>query len=95
VISTLTNIAHNNLNSSIWIAGDFNFNWKDGSITGHSYPHIFAELLLDFVNTDGFTQTVDFPTRKNNILDSSLQTELFHAKLVSVTMKLSMSLFMQ
>jgi len=72
VISTLTNIAHNNLNSPIWIAGDFNLpdiNWKDGSITGHNYPHIFAELLLDFVNTFGLTQAVDSPTRRNNILD--------------------------
>ena len=50
VMSTLTNITQNNPNSSIWISGDFNLpdiNWEDGSITGHNYPHNFAELLLD------------------------------------------------
>ena len=71
-MSTLTNIAQNNPNSPIWIACDFNLpdiNWEDGSITGHNYPHNFAELLLDFINTFGFTQTVDSPTRRNNTLD--------------------------
>ena len=43
--------------------------WKDGLITGHIYPHIFTELLLDLANTFGFTQTVDSPTRRNNTLD--------------------------
>ena len=72
MISTLTNIAQNNPNSPIWIAGDFNLpdiNWKDGLITGHNYPHIFAELLLDFANIFGFTQIVDSPTRRSNTLD--------------------------
>jgi len=72
VMSTLTNIAPNNLNSPIWIAGDFNLpdiNWEDSLTTGHNYPHNFAELLLDFINTFGFTQTVDSPTRRNNTLD--------------------------
>ena len=72
VITTLTNIVRNNPQSPIWIAGDFNFpiiNWSDGSISGNNYPHTFAELLLDFSNTYGFTQIVDAPTRKHNILD--------------------------
>ena len=72
VITTLTNIVRNNPQSPIWIAGDFNLpiiNWSDGSISGNNYPHTFAELLLDFSNTYGFTQMVDAPTRKHNILD--------------------------
>ena len=72
MITTLTNIVCNNPQSPIWIAGDFNLpiiNWSDGSISGNNYPHTFAELLLDFSNTDGFTQMVVAPTRKHNILD--------------------------
>ena len=72
MITTLTNIVRNNPQSPIWIAGDFNLpiiNWSDGSISGNNYPHTVAELLLDFSNTYGFTQMVDAPTRKHNILD--------------------------
>jgi len=50
------------------VAGDFNLpkiNWKlntgpDGDIYGP---------ILDFININGFTQAVDFPTRDTNILD--------------------------
>ena len=41
VISTLTDISHNNLNSPVWIADDFDLpiiDWKDGSISGHNTP---------------------------------------------------------
>ena len=73
ILWNISNLAQNNPNSPIWIAGDFNLpdiNWEDGSIIGHNYPHSFAELLLDFIiNTFGFTQTVDSPTRRNNTLD--------------------------
>ena len=77
VMSTLTKRTQNSL---IWISGDFNLPdiyWEDGLITVHNYPHNFAELLLDFINTFRFTQTVDSE-------QLFLQTDplwLLHAKL--------------
>ena len=54
------------------IAGDFNLpdiNWTDSNIIGSNYPLSVNSTFLDFVNTFGLTQTVDFPTRLSNTLD--------------------------
>ena len=56
----------------IWIAGDLNLpdiNWNNCAVEGTSYPVSLSNIFLDFISTYGMTQTVNFPTRINNILD--------------------------
>ena len=58
--------------SIIWIAGDINLpnvDWKNNLIHGSAYPIPLYSTFLDLIETHGFTQIVDFPTRGNNILD--------------------------
>ena len=59
-------------NAVIWITGDFNLpdiNWYLNSATNNSYPSDINNLLIDELNSGGFTQLVVHPTRGNNILD--------------------------
>ena len=70
--STLESIILSSPNDIIWIAGDFNLpdiNWTDSNIIGSNYPLSVNSTFLDFVNTFGLTQTVDFQTRLSNTLD--------------------------
>ena len=56
----------------VWIAGDLNLpdiNWNNCAVEGTSYPVSLSNIFLDFISTYGMTQTVNFPTRINNILD--------------------------
>ena len=56
----------------IWIAGDLNLpnmDWENYCIVDNAYPVAICECLIDFMQEYGFSQTVSFPTRKNNILD--------------------------
>jgi len=56
----------------LWIAGDLNLpdiNWTDSNIAGNNYPLPLNTAFLNFVNTFGLTQIVDFPTRQGNTLD--------------------------
>jgi len=56
----------------LWIAGDLNLpdiNWTDSNIAGNNYPLPLNAAFLNFVNTFGLTQVVDFPTRQSNTLD--------------------------
>ena len=72
ICSTLESIILSSPNDIIWIAGDFNLpdiNWTDSNIIGSNYPLSVNSTFLDFVNTFGLTQTVDFPTRLSNTLD--------------------------
>jgi len=58
--------------SPIWIAGDLNLpniNWNTNHISSSAYPSNLCDTVIDFVEEDGFTQTVNFATRGNNILD--------------------------
>ena len=59
-------------NVPIWIAGDLNLpniNWNNTSIEGNSYPIPLCNVFLDFLNTFGFTQIVNFATRDKHTLD--------------------------
>ena len=58
-------------NFSVWIA-DLNLpniDWENHVVKDNSYPISLCNILLDFINNNGFTQFVNFPTRSNNILD--------------------------
>ena len=57
---------------AIWIAGVLNLpyiNWDSNSVEGNSYLLSLCNIFLDFLNTFGFIQTVNFATRANNTLD--------------------------
>ena len=59
-------------NSTIWIGGDFNLpdiDWKTNSIVSHNYLIPINKSILDMIQDLGAEQMVDFPTRKDNILD--------------------------
>ena len=59
-------------NSAIWIGGDFNLpdiESKTNSIVSHNYLIPINKSILDMIQDLGAEQMVDFPTRKDNILD--------------------------
>ena len=59
-------------NSTIWIGGDFNLpdiDWKTNSLVSHNYPIPISKSILDMIQDLGAEQMVDFPTRKDSILD--------------------------
>ena len=59
-------------NSTIWIGGDFNLpdiDWKTNSIVSHNYLIPINKSILDMIHDLGAEQMVDFPTRKDSILD--------------------------
>ena len=54
------------------LGGDFNlpdFVWQDMSISGSQYPRRVSETFLNIIADNNLEQQVDFPTRKDNILD--------------------------
>ena len=62
-----------------WLAGDFNLpdiDWENFSTTGHQYSRSINQLFLDLTCDLGLSQTVDRPTRGNNILDIFLTSHL-------------------
>ena len=61
------------LDIPIWIAGDLNLpniDWENYCIiVDNVYPMAICEHLINFMQEYEFSQTINFPTRKNNILD--------------------------
>ena len=58
--------------SPIWIAGDLNLaniNWDTSYISSSVYLSNLCDTVIDFIEEYSFTQTVDFATKGNNILD--------------------------
>jgi len=56
----------------IWIGGDINLpniDWESLTTTDSTYPASLCEGFLNFMQDHGFSQIVNFPTRRNNILD--------------------------
>ena len=52
--------------------GDFNLpdiDWENGSVTSHRYPLEINDLALNMSTECGFSQRVNFPTRRPNTLD--------------------------
>jgi len=69
---TLASVINTHPNSPIWITGDINLpniNWERYCVDGNAYSIALCELFLDLIQEHGFTQVVDFPTRRNNTLD--------------------------
>ncbi|CAG2232939.1 CD39 [Mytilus edulis] len=59
-------------NSTFWLGGDFNLpdiKWSEQNISGSMYSKELNEAFIDMLNNLGIEQMVDFPTRKDNILD--------------------------
>ena len=57
--------------------GGFNLpdiNWKDLTIAGSQYTNRLSKSFLEMVADNSLEQLVDFPTRKDNILDIFLTT---------------------
>ena len=68
----LETIIKSHPNSAIWLSGDLNLpdiNWCDNCVDGHNYHLNTNHIFLDFLNNNGLTQIVDFPTRGTNTLD--------------------------
>ena len=58
--------------STFWLCGDFNLpdiDWKSNKIIKHQYSVEINQLFLDLASDLGLYQTVENPTRGNNILD--------------------------
>ena len=58
--------------SPTWIMGDLNLsniNWESCCIAGNSYPLTLCNMMIDCMQECGFSQAINFPTRRNNILD--------------------------
>jgi hypothetical protein len=71
--NAFTDMVRSNKNATIWISGDTNLpdiNWKDMSVEGRNYSKQLNQTVLDTINDLGLEQTVDFPTRGQNILDT-------------------------
>ena len=68
----LETIIKSHPNSVIWLSGDLNLpdiNWCDNCVDGHNYRLNTNHIFLDFLNNNGLTQIVDFPTRGTNTSD--------------------------
>ena len=69
VCKVIENLCSKYENAVMWVTGDFNLpniDWSSNSVVGSTYPLELCNMLID---TFGFTQMVDSPTRGNNILD--------------------------
>ena len=65
-------IKSNHPNSAMWVSGDINLpdiNWEDNCVKGHQYSLTINNTFLEFLNDNGLSQIVDFPTRRSNTLD--------------------------
>jgi len=72
-METLCDTLASVINSPIWITGDIdlpNINWERHCVNGNAYSIALCELFLDLIQEHGFTQMVDFPTQRNNTLDT-------------------------
>lgn len=64
-------------NSIFIIGGDFNLpdiDWKTLNISGSQYPQSTSKHFLDMIADSNLEQLVDFPTRKDKVLDLILTT---------------------
>ena len=68
----LKEIVISNPTNPIWIGGDMNLpniNWNNNTVVNNCYPLALCNTILDFTADHGFFQTVQTPTRNQNILD--------------------------
>jgi hypothetical protein len=67
----ISDICHKNTKSTIWI-GDLNLpdiNWSSNTITSNQYRKEISEIFLALEEDLGLIQSVNFPTRDQNLLD--------------------------
>ena len=67
----ISDICHKNTKSTIWI-GDLNLpdiNWSSNTITSNQYRKEFSEFFLALEEDLGLIQSVNIPTRGQNLLD--------------------------
>ena len=72
LIKILEEVVINNPTIPIWIAGDINLpniDWNKNTVVNNCYPLVLCNSILDFIADHGFSQTVQTPTRNQNILD--------------------------
>ena len=72
LIKHIEDICTSNPGTPIWIAGDVNIpdiNWSTDQVITHQYPKVINESFLQMLARTGMEQIIDFPTRKDNILD--------------------------
>ena len=68
----LDSIINGHPSSTVWIAGDVNLpdiNWSSHCVAGHGYSLNLNNIFLNFLDSNGITQTVESPTRGLNIPD--------------------------
>jgi hypothetical protein len=68
----ISDICHKNTKSTIWIGGDLNLpdiNWSSNTITSNQYRKEISEICLALEEDLGLIQSVNFPTRGQNLLD--------------------------
>ena len=66
---TLSEVAENHPNCTIWIGGDLNVpntNWPTSTLLNHNYAAELCNLIIDTFCSAGLFQMVSFPTRQNN-----------------------------
>ena len=72
VCEEIRDLAHANRNAPLWITGDFNLpdvNWSTLSTNGNSNPAAVNHAFISTFTDCGLQQMVDFPTRRDAILD--------------------------
>ena len=60
----LDSIINGHPSSTVWIAGDVNLpdiNWSSHCVTGHGYSLNLNNIFLNFLDSNGLTQTVESP----------------------------------
>ena len=68
----LHSLVVDNPSASVWIAGDVNLpdiDWRTNTVCGNQHCHALNDMFVDFLNCNGFIQSVDSPIRNQSILD--------------------------
>ena len=66
------NITSTYPNVSTWFVGDLNLlsiDWKNNCTKDSAYPFVLCDTIINFVQEHGFSQSIDFPIRVDNILE--------------------------
>ena len=76
--SVLHSLVVDNPSASVWIAGDVNLpaiDWRTNTVCANQYCHSL-NVFIDFLNSNGFVQSIDSPTHNHSILDMFALTDL-------------------
>ena len=76
LVEVIQRVCHKYMDAVVWLAGDFNLpdiDWSRNNITGHQYRKDVNKAFLTLESDLGLHQTIDSPTREDNILDLFLR----------------------